>query len=75
MEYAKAWDENVTPEEKDAERQEAIDLVSFGQIGRVRCPNCGEWRAVGYDDTFPYLVDTCRVCGDDGYDLLDEQDI
>lgn len=63
---------NESAEERDQEIQDAIDLVSFGKPASVRCPNCGVYRTVGNDKTFPYLVETCRQCGDDGYDLLDD---
>jgi hypothetical protein len=65
----------MSEKSSDTEIQEAIDLVSFGKTASVHCGNCGVYRTVGNDDTFPYLVERCKNCGDDEYDLLDERDI
>lgn len=56
--------------EREAALQEAIDLVSFGLTAKVKCGNCGIYRTIGNDDTFPYLVERCGNCDDDAYDLL-----
>lgn len=60
-------------EEHAQEIQDALDLVSLGEPASVRCGNCGAYRTIGNDETFPYLVETCRRCGDDEYDWLDER--
>lgn len=61
-----------TEEIREAEIQEAIDLVSFGRLATVRCWNCDCPRTVGHDDSFPYMVEKCPQCGDDETDLLED---
>lgn len=63
----------LNEDERDQEIQDALNLVKRGKVADVRCSNCSAWRTVGNDDTFPYLVEGCCNCGDDGYDLLDDR--
>lgn len=46
-------------------------FANFITVQSVKCGNCETFRTVGQD----FIVEKCTNCGDDGYDMLETQEV
>ena len=55
----------------DEQKRRLERFANFIIVQSVKCGNCETFRTVGQD----FIVEKCSNCGDEGYDMLETQEV